>query len=388
VVGETSGAFSDSTSNAGNSFQAAASFGTCTGSATPVWINGMEHGSVQTSQIFSTNTAGVADSTISHNGTGSLKVTKTAGTIGYIRKSIAGNQQVLHVAVRLPSLPAGDVTLAALDSLVGSDVSLKYQASTGKLALQWGVQAPVAATASFAAGTWYSIDIAADASASPLTASWQIDGVDQPGTTIAASTTTFQYLVFGAHVSEAPGYTAYYDDIFYSRTLGDYPVGDVRILALRPDSVGTHVNPGSFRNDDDTAIDANSWSRLDDLGIEGGTDWVKQVSAGSGDFLEFGFQNTTETCIRGVQAYASMGDLGSQGNTFKTSIFDGSTERLIYSGGSPCGNCTQPMNVLVTPAGLSWTASTLNGLVARIGYATAASPPAYWGQLMLEYAAK
>ena len=223
---------------------------------------------------------------------------------------------------------------------------------------------------------------------SPLQASWRIDGVDQPDASSTAAATSQGNLHFGTSASESPTYTINFDDIFYSRTLADYPLGDVRIRALHPDGVGTHSNSGAFRNDGDTAIDANSWMRVDDPLLFGGTDYVKQVAADTSGYLEFGLENTTETCIQGAQAYSMMGSLSSQGNTMKTSVFDGTTERVVYSGGSPCGACTQPKNALITPAAAAWTQSALNGLVMRTGYASAASPQPYWSVLMLEYAAK
>ena len=386
LVGQTTGAFSGSTSSSGNSFQAASSFGGCPASPTPVWLNGSEHGSTSTPDIWWTTMGGITDSTVAHTGSKSLRVPKNS-SIGYNRRMINGSSQVLHFAIRLAALPTGDVTLFLFDSTIGTDLRLKYDASGQKLALQWGTETHVVASSSIAAGTWYSIDIKANASATPLTASWQIDGVNQPDASSSAAATGFGYLVFGSSISETSTYTGYYDDILYSKTMADYPIGDVRIQALRPSGAGSHLNPASFRNNDDTAIDANSWMRLDD-DLFGGTDYVKQVAAGTSDYLEFGFQDATETCILAVQAYAGMGSLGSQGNTFKSSIFDGATERVIYSGGSPCGNCTLPKNAVVPAASAPWTQSAVNGLIARIGYGTAASPQPYWSALMLEYAVK
>jgi hypothetical protein len=390
IVGVTLSAFSAPTSNDGSSFATASSFGGSCGTApTPVWINGMEHGSTQTPDIFS-QTLGVAnyDATVAHTGTGSLKVSKSS-SISYIRKAISGNTQVLHFALRIASLPTGDVTLASLDSTIGTDLLIRYQAATQKLALQWGTGTAVAASSTVTTATWYTIDIKTSTAVSPLTASWQIDGVDQPDASSTAAATGQGNLHFGTSASESPTYVINFDDIFYSRTLADYPLGDIRIRALHPDSGGTHNNAGAFRNNGDTAIDADSWMRIDDPSIFGGNaDYVKQVAADTSGYLEFGFENTSETCIRGVQAYASLGSLSSQGNTLKSSVFDGSTERVVYSGGSPCGACTQPKNVLVAPAASAWTQAAVNGLVMRNGYASANTPQAFWSALMLEYAAK
>jgi hypothetical protein len=390
IVGVTLSAFSAPTSNVGSSFATASSFGGSCGTApTPVWINGMEHGSTQTPDIFSQSLgAGSYDATVAHTGTGSLRVAKPTTSIAYIRKAASGNTQVLHFALRIATVPTGDVTLASLDSSFGIDLLVRYQASTQKLALQWGAEAPVVALSTVTSGTWYSIDLKSSTGVSPLTASWRIDGIDQPNVSSNAAATSQGNLHFGTSASESPTYAVNFDDIFYSRTLADYPLGDVRIRALRPNGVGTHNNANAFRNNDDSAIDANSWTRLDDASVFGGTDYVKQVVAATTGYLEFSFENTTESCILATWGYSSMGSLGSQGNTMKSSVFDGATERVIYSGGSPCGSCTQPKNALIAPAVAPWSQSAVNGLVVRTGYASADSPQPYWGVLMLEYAAK
>ena len=386
LIGVTTSAFSGATSNKGNTFSTATSFGgSCPAAPTPVWFTGMEHGSTNTPYVFSSGGigGGIMDTAVKHNGTRSLRIQKGVDSQAYMRKALSGQTQVVHLALQLAALPSGDVTVAVLDSSIGTDLRLKYNAATQSLALQWGDETPVAATSTFAAGTWYTLDIKATTAASPLTADWRVDGVAQSPATSAAAATSHGGLLFGSNVSEAPGYTAYYDDVFYSKTLGDYPIGDVRILGLHPSGVSTHSGPENFRNDDDTPIDPTSWTRIDDPTMFGGTDHLKQVTPNTSSYLEFPLEDTTESCIAGVQGYATMGSLGSrggsQGGNLKSTIFDGPTERVIYSGGSPCGNCTQPMNALIPPTGGQWTQSALNGLLLRIGYGDSPDPIPYWG---------
>jgi hypothetical protein len=390
TVGLTVSAFSSPTSSAGSTFATATSFGgSCTHMSTPQWINGMEHQTTQTPDVFTSSLGGgITDTTVAHTGAASLKLTKS-GSISSIRKSTTGNTQVLHFALRISSTPTGDVTLASLDSAVGADLRIRYQASSQKLALQWNTETPVEALSAVTPGTWYSIDLKASTATSPLTAAWRIDGVDQPGASSTAAATSHGNFIYGTATSETPTYVIHFDDIVYTRTLSDYPLGDVRIRALRPSGMGTSSDAAAFRNNDDTAITADSWMRVDDASVFGGTDYVKQVAANTAGYLEFGFEDPAETCIQAVQAYASSGVLGSaNSNSLKSSVFDGGTERVIYSGLASCGNCTMPKNAIVAPASAPWTQSAVNGLVMRTGYAPAGSPSPYWGVLMMEYATK
>ena len=81
-----------------------------------------------------------------------------------------------------------------------------------------------------------------------------------------------------------------------------------------------------------------------------------------------------------------VGSLGSQGNTLKASVMSGAVERVIYSGSSPCGNCTTMKMGLISPVAAAWTPAELNALTARVGFGSAATPQPYFSALMLEYA--
>ena len=391
LVQRTESAFSSQAVNSANSFATAASFpsGGCP-SMSPAFVTGMETSYVGTPGAFTT-TAGVAnvEQTVVRSGAYALRVSKGANSIAYARRSgfpLNGTSLVLHFAFRVGALPTADTTFAWLDG-VGSDLLLKYKASTTRLALQLGTQTPVEADATLAPNTWYSIEIKADTSGNPVTAAWRINGTAQTPVS-SAETGGYAYgnLYFGSTTTaDPPAYTAYYDDIVYTKTLSDYPTGALKVDVLRPDSNGGHINPAQFRHNDDSAIDASTWSRLDNLPLAAGTDYVKQVAAGTSSYLEFGFTNPGQSCIFGVQGHVAVGSLGTAGNSVKMSVFDDTAESVIHNGATTCSNCTTPKSAMLAPKSAPWTRSAVDGLILRLGHQRDATPVTYWRHAMLEY---
>lgn len=387
----TVAAFFSKAANSGSTFSTAASFATCSGGAGTDWVTGLEHNYMPTGVVF-TSTTGVAtpDATVARNGGYSLRVTKSAGSIAYARKAgfpINGSTHALHFGFRVAALPAVDTTFAVLDQF-SSDLLLKYKASTQKLTLQWGTDAPVEASGPLQANTWYRIEIKANTGTNPITAEWRIDGAAQTSISKAETGGAIGTIHFGtANSTDSAAWTAYYDDIVHSKSLSDYPFGDLHVSVMRPNANGTHVNPTHFQHEDSTPIDASTWTWIDDATMFGGTDEFVQVTAGTSSYLEFQWEDPPESCVVGIQAYANSGSIGSSGNVTKMSVFDGATESVINSGSTGCGNCLAMRSVFVTPAATPWTTARVNGLVLRLGYQQDPTPQTRFGAAMLEYAA-
>lgn len=390
--------------------------GTCPASQPNLaWMTGMEHGTRSTlGGIFSPGvTAGTsADTAVKRSGAYSLKVT-TTGAAAYAPALIGGfsSAQVAHFAIRLDALPTADITeLAALYSAQSGTYAfhLGYQASTNKFMARirssstsygpWIVANTGAGTVT--AGSWYTIDMRLDASASPLTASWQVNGTPQGGASIAGTSSTSNYqLVLGNSFSTTAGFTANYDDITTSQVATEYPIYDMAIQRLAPNGMGAgNGNPGTVMQDDDsTAVDSTSWSRLDEVPITGGTDYIKQVANSTGNHAEVTFADPAESCIRAVRGYMSWDPMNSsQANNGKTSVFDGASESVVWNGSMSNNSTTTHYTraAFITPGGRvdaitgqppPWTQAAVSGLVARMGYSSDASPNPRWLAVMLEY---
>jgi hypothetical protein len=291
---------------------------------------------------------------------------------------------VARVYLRLASLPAADVTeLLVIDAVAGNDLRLGYQAAGQRFTVRFGAGAVTTATSSIAAATWYRLDLRLTANTNPRTADWQIDGAAQPTITSAEAASTVSGLLLGSTVS-ADVYTVNFDDVMTSATTADYPIGAGTVLPLRPDGVGTHNTPGSFKNEDGSAIDATTHQRLDDDPLTSSADYVRQEVVGATSYLELTFSDTSATCIAGVSGIVAYHAASSSANAGKSSIFDGATERIVYSGDMSEVQLAY-RSAIVTRAA-AWTTAGVNDLQARIGYSSDVSPNPYWDALLLEVA--
>jgi hypothetical protein len=382
-------AASVSLSGGGNSLTAgatAASGPVCPGTKpSSVWITGMEHGIAGgASDIFSGVSGAVGDSTVDRTGLWSLKVTKTTTTPIYAYIITGGFRVVSHFAVRLASLPTGDGTIAVDDSTVGQDLFLKYQASTQKFLVQWGTGTSALSSSTVSAGTWYSFDLRTDRSTTTFVADWRINGSAQTSISSVETTSGASRFYFGSPAVVSEVFTANYDDMMLSLTPADYPLPDISVMPLSPTSMGTNVGATNFQNNDATAINASSYTRVDDTNMFGSTDWVKQTVSSATSYLEFNYADTVETCIMAVRATVGIGRNGTQTDNAKVNLMDGATERIIFQGDMPCGNCIGERSLLLPVA--SATQSAVNAMKSRFGYSTDINPTPFLSALLLELA--
>src|SRR5439155_12991719 len=99
------------------------------------------------------------------------------------------------------------------------------------------------------------------------------------------------------------------------------------------------------------------------------TDYVQQTFANSGTYIEFTFQDATQTCIKGVRATVAFHKAASQTDTGTTNIISGATTTAVYSG-DHLGVALNWKSSMVTPGAAPWDQAEVNALVGRIGYGT------------------
>ena len=389
----TGAAFSAATANGSNSFSAASSFGACPATAPSLeWIDGFEMGRIfgnhGTSLAVGANTGNVtADATTVRHGSYAMKVVANGVATNAQRLlNVATSDAVMRFSVLLSSLPSSDVELARTGPSSGTQLQLLYHSSTQKLALQFSGGASVESTNTVAAGQWYVIDMRIDQSTATWAASWRVNQVAQTGRTVSGTAGTNVYSLWMG-TTLANTFTADYDDVAITTSSGDYPLGDGKVLMLRPSGMGTSVGAGNLSNDDGSAIGAASYTRVDDIPMANSTDYIQQTVASNTSYVELNFEDTTDSCVRMVQGL-EMNYLGNvnQANDAKTSIFDGSTERVVYTGNMAASVPAEYVRIApVPPTGTTWTPAELNGLVMRLGYATDASPIPRWDAVLIEY---
>jgi hypothetical protein len=382
IAGTTYAAFSTTTTNSNNSFAAASTFPACN-TITPVWMTGFEHGFVSASgggQFDTLATAGgtpTADQTAVRSGSYSLRIATTGGGASNAQRTLSGSTVVARFGINLASLPSAGVNLAFVDA--GTDLILGYDNATQKLQLSIGGASQLSSNA-VQAGTWYLVEFRFVINALSSVADWRINGTAQTqvsATTVLSSVTA---IGFGSTVS-GNVFTANYDDILVSSTGSHYPFGDGKILRLGPDATTYPVT--NFQDHDGTALDENSWQNIDDLPMTSTSDYIKQTASAGTSYVQASFSDT-QRCIKAVSATLAFSQTTAGTNNGKTSILDGATERIVYSGNMDATALTYKSAVIAS-ASSPWTQSAINGIVARIGYSTDVIPEPQWHAVGLEF---
>ncbi len=356
---------------------------------TPIRVTGFESGALSTAGggLFSNiNGAGVTiDNAVARTGSYSLRIVDPTGATHSARIAVGTNLAVVRLYLRLAALPAADVgELLSLDAAAGNDLRIGYQASGARLTIRFGTVAATASTSSVVAGTWYQLNLRMVANTNPRTADWQLNGVAQTSISWVGTASTITSLRFGSTVSADP-YTANYDDVLMTATSGDFPLGSGTVVPLRPNGMGTSATPGSFRNDDGSAIDANTYVRLDESPMTTTTDYIRQQTIGAAAYVELTMADTAAACVVGVSGVLAYHAQTTAADNGKTSFFDGATERIVYSG-DMSQTAIQYASAIITPAAAAWTPAAVNGLRARVGYSGDVTPNPYWAALLLEVA--
>jgi hypothetical protein len=355
----------------------------------PTRVTGFEHGALSTAGggLFSNvNGAGVTiDNAVARTGSYSLKIVDPAGSTDSARIAVGANLAVVRLYLRLASLPAADVgELLSLDAATGNDLRIGYQSAGARLTIRFGNTAVTTSSSSVAAATWYQLDLRMVANTNPRTADWQLNGVAQTSISWVGGASTINSLRFGSTVSADP-YTANYDDVLMTATSGDYPLGAGTVVALRPNGMGTSATPGSFRNNDGSAIDANTYTRVDDSPMTNITEYILQQTIGTTAYVELTMADTAAACVVGVSGVLAYHAQTAAADNGKASFFDGGTERVVYSG-DMSQTAIQYASAIIAPAAAAWTPGAVNGLRARVGYSNDVTGNPYWDSLLLEVA--
>jgi hypothetical protein len=355
----------------------------------PVIVTGFEHGVVSAAggAPFSavTGTGLSADAGIARTGGYSLLIDDPGAGAHDARLPVAAGVAVVRLYLRFDALPASNVNAVLVGDLAaGNDLRLGYQVSPSRFTLRFGNGAMTAGSTAISAGIWYRIDLRLIANTNPRTAAWQIDGVDQTAISANGAASTVNTIRLGSTVA-ADSFTVNYDDVMISATAGDYPLGSGTVVGLRPAAMGTSAGTGSFRNNDGSTISATTWQGLDDDPMSSTADYVRQQTIGTGDYVELTFDQTTATCVTGVSALLAYHSAGTAANDGRTSIVDGSTERIVLDGDMSVTSLRY-VDLIVSPAASAWTVSAANALRARIGHSSDVTPNPYWDALLLEVA--
>jgi Tfp pilus assembly protein PilX len=392
--------------------------GSCPASApTPIWMTGFEGGSVpMTSSDYFTGTSGTAtagfsqtpDTGVVRTGNYSMKVVSTGSASVFTAQQNQGpggipfgQTNVFHWATYITSVPAADLVIAALVANGNRTLWIYYQQSTGTFSIAgngnagtWASRTVLAGTVSPVSAQWQTFDVKFQEYTNPLVADWYVNGVAQPQFSWATTGTTSETIAqFGQPISTSTAaFTAYYDDFMFSATPADFPLGDVRISPAKPNAMGTHNTPANFQNNDNSAIDASTPGRLDEIPMPpaSNTDYIKQVTAGAATYIEIGFEDTTQTCLKGASMFFGLHAPATQADNVAIKAVSNGVTYTLWSGSIASTTIKYAQRVGSQNAGSPgvgpWTQAVINGMTARFGFSTDISPNPYLDAIVMEYA--
>lgn len=323
----------------------------------------------------------------------------------------AGTYAVPRFGVYFPSsLPSGDLDLFNLAGASGANVAnqnvtLRYRSASQKLGIQ--IRDPVGAVdytevlsaLPVVVNAWYAIDIRY--SAPTLTVDWQVDGVDQAQASalVMQPSSTLSLGWFGASTG-----TVRYDDVVLSRTPGHYPLGNFRILPLKPDPAGTLTISGTTANFNTFSANgtmaawnaATALAAIDDLPptIGASADGIAQITLAASDYVEIPMETYDAPAnggvARAVRMYACGWGAGSPAAaTIGFRGYEGSAETVLWSVADPAftNSTTTPGWVckMFKPTG-GWTQAKLDTLAFRMGFSGDATPDIGIHSIMAEVA--
>ena len=358
----------------------------CPGSPfNPVWMTGFEHGvgSDQLDGVFDQIEHDVTiDSSVVRSGAYSARLPHD-GKLKLKDSLSPTSTLVLRFALRFSALPTSDGELLEVHS-GGDHARLGYIRGLNSLYVRWNSN--VYATSTVVAGTWYVIDMRISLAADPRTIEWRIDGVSQPVATRSQSSGTISEIEW---INKPDNALLNLDDMIVSYTAGEYPIGNGKILGLRPDGMGTSNPLGVLKENGIGDLGANTYQLLDDVPMTSTADYVNQIDKNTSAYGEVTFQDTSETCVRAVMGIVGQGEQDDDNVHGKTVSRDGSVERVVFDGS--VGKKLEHRWAMVTPAAATWTTAAVNGLRMRFGYSNNAKlgedkKNPRWQSLFYEYA--
>lgn len=365
--------------------------------ATPIWLEGWEHGVLSTSGAgivnsitgtVGTNIAVTADA--KRTGNYGLRVYPSTSTAVHATRNIpAGNRCIVgRFYFKLPAtLPTADhVIVRQMTAVQQLIFSYNYNSGSPRFAMIVNASTPQYFSG-VAADTWYRLDWRFDASTGTSTIDWQIDGVAQTQCTRTVAAADIIGCNLG--ITTAAVGNIYYDDVILSATSGDYPLGAGEIVGLYPSGAGTSNLDTNI--EDDGSVDVNDSSNpanveLDEDPLGSGTDYIKQIGGTSALYAAVAFADTTESTIVGASAFEAYTSGAASANSASARIYDeDGTETAIFTGDMSETTTFYKSVILPAPSG-GWDQSAVNALQGRVGYATDYSPIPYFQGLMIQVA--
>jgi len=365
---------------------------------TPIRIEGFEHQKSVGAELSGgaclvdavANGAGITfDTTNKRTGAASLKLIESGAAATNIQLGFASTQVLVGSAYfRATAAPSVDSRILRHP---GPAESCKFLLlTTGAIATEFQGSDRITGP-SIVDGNWHRLDWRITTSGTTHTTEWYVDNVQQTSAQIAGIASNMTDLEIGSSNATHTA-TFWVDDLVLSVTSGDYPLGGHTVLSVFPNADGTH-NAGTNIMEDSAGTDIGvtaAWSLLDEAPPTGGSDFVRQSAVGASNYAEVLFTDTSETEIWGVEAVVIGQNADATLSHSISRILDSANTTLVEVLNGDMGlsnaNLHAFRGIVSDPGGGGWTQADFNGLKARIGFSTDATPNIRWASILLQYA--
>jgi len=282
--------------------------------------------------------------------------------------------------------PSADQIIFTMNQ-TGNDFRIYLESTDHKLYPAWA-SSRGNGSAALSLDVWYLIDFRVDASANPNTIDMQVDGnaITQITSAQAASYSSNVQLNLLSTTQET-----FYDDMVYSFTSGDYPIGAHNIVGLLPTGEGTHntASPTEFEDKDGNDIDGSHFAYAGMNTVPPSTaNFIQQDTADgtASHYVEVTFADTAHNNILGVNPYVAYFSSGTNANNGQERIYDSDGGYSTVHTGSHAGtSLTWAEEMKTAPAG-GWTMAHVNALTGRFGYSTDIDSIPYCAFIILQVA--
>lgn len=357
-----------------------------------IWITGFEHGTLSASGggLFNaiTGAGPTVQGTTKRTGNYALQVVSQAAD-SYVSKTWTGVAILTgRIYLRISPLYTADnlFYIRFYGASTNCYIGVRSSADGGWFAFYDPTSGWINSNVAPVAATWYRIDFRIDTTNKKF--DWKIDGTAQNQITIGTmgNSTGIDLGVMYAGITT----TIQFDDIIFTNTSGDYPIGAGKVQAISPNAAGTSSpNPatkiydagGTLINDSSNPANPD----LADVPISESTTYIKQTTIGASDYVEVNFADLSDAAtVNGAMAILAYKSSGTALNNGKSYVIDedaGST--TLFSGDMSESTVFYKSVQLPAPSG-GWDQAAVNALKARVGYSSDITPVPYWCNLMIE----
>lgn len=332
----------------------------------------------------------------------SLKIAATTAAVTNLRRTVATTRVVGSVYFRCDAAPASgsskivNMALSAGVASVGID-------SSGFITVKVGSGTQQTGNVNYADAAWHRLDWDANTSGATATLDAQVDGNAQTQATLSLASANMTTLMLGDNTFVSADTTIYYNDLCWSQTGADYPLGDHICLHLEIAGTGTHnQGSGAFTDELGNTTDAELLNSVDDAWngttpelSQTGEDYVQQTANDAAGYLEFTLSTVpiTVSGIWGGQLGILMAAEDSTTACNCTGRLVDSANNSLMSTGSvdPSVSATaysayRPITGGTAPSG-GWSETSLEGCKVRFGSSTDAAPDVIMNSAIVEYVA-